>query len=155
MPNKRNAIGSPSRAMGKKRRTTSRTEGKRVQHEEIAPKKDRAGRRRTAKKTKEVGHVVAEVPVETADISSGEYYLNKKLYGGLNKLCPVEKFAKALHWIIQLKSRNDDILHYLNDFLLVESSKSWQYFELFQEVCNNIGIPLASDKDYITYVFWV
>ncbi|CAG2232005.1 unnamed protein product [Mytilus edulis] len=34
-------------------------------------KKDRVGRRRSAKKTKEVGHVVAEVPEETTDISSG------------------------------------------------------------------------------------
>ncbi|CAG2205563.1 unnamed protein product [Mytilus edulis] len=42
-----------------------------VQHEEIAQKKDGAGRRRPAKKTKEVGHVVAEVPEETTDISSG------------------------------------------------------------------------------------
>ncbi|CAG2189329.1 unnamed protein product [Mytilus edulis] len=71
MPNKRNAVGSPSRAMGKKRRTTSRTGGKKVQPEEIAQKKDGAGRRRPAKKTKEVGHVVAEVPEETTDISSG------------------------------------------------------------------------------------
>ncbi|XP_076075986.1 uncharacterized protein LOC143046807 [Mytilus galloprovincialis] len=72
MPNKRNAVGSPSRAMGKKRRTTSRTGGKKVQPEEIAQKKDGAGRRRSAKKTKEVGHVVAEVPEETTDISSEE-----------------------------------------------------------------------------------
>ncbi|CAG2241562.1 unnamed protein product [Mytilus edulis] len=71
MPNKRNAVGSPSRAMGKKRRTTSRTGGKKVQPEEIAQKKDGADRRRSAKKTKEVGHVVAEVPEETTDISSG------------------------------------------------------------------------------------
>ncbi|CAG2208508.1 unnamed protein product [Mytilus edulis] len=43
MPNKRNAIGSQSRAMGKKRRTTSRTGGNRVQHEEIAQKTELAG----------------------------------------------------------------------------------------------------------------
>ncbi|VDH97807.1 Hypothetical predicted protein [Mytilus galloprovincialis] len=43
MPNKRNAVGSPSRAMGKKRSTTSRTGGKKVQPEEIAQKKDGAG----------------------------------------------------------------------------------------------------------------
>ena len=74
MPNKRNAVGSPSRAMGKKRRTTSRTGGKKVQPEEIAQKKDGAGRKRHVKKTKEVGRVVAEVPEEpeeTTDISSG------------------------------------------------------------------------------------
>ncbi|CAG2208375.1 unnamed protein product [Mytilus edulis] len=33
MPNKRKAIGSPSRAMGKKRRTASRTGGQRVKNE--------------------------------------------------------------------------------------------------------------------------
>ncbi|VDI10431.1 Hypothetical predicted protein [Mytilus galloprovincialis] len=67
MPNKRNAIGSPSRAMGKKRRTANRTGGQRVQNEEIPQKKDGAGRKGTAKKTQGVGHVVAEGPVETTD----------------------------------------------------------------------------------------
>ncbi|VDI57749.1 Hypothetical predicted protein [Mytilus galloprovincialis] len=71
MPNKRNAIGSPSRAMGKKRRTANRTGGQRMQNEEIPQKKYGAGRRRTAKKTQGVGHVVAEGPVETTDFSSG------------------------------------------------------------------------------------
>ncbi|CAG2203971.1 unnamed protein product [Mytilus edulis] len=71
MPNKRNAIGSPSRAMGKKRRTANRTGGQRIQNEEIPQKKAGAGRRRTAKKTQGVGHVVAEGPVETTDFSSG------------------------------------------------------------------------------------
>ncbi|VDI46483.1 Hypothetical predicted protein [Mytilus galloprovincialis] len=51
MPNKINAIGSPSRAMGKKRRMANRTGGQRMQNEEIPQKKDGAGRRRPAKKT--------------------------------------------------------------------------------------------------------
>ncbi|CAG2198531.1 CD206 [Mytilus edulis] len=42
MPNKRNAIGSPSRAMGKKKRTASRTGGQRMQNEEISPKEGRS-----------------------------------------------------------------------------------------------------------------
>ncbi|VDI57232.1 Hypothetical predicted protein [Mytilus galloprovincialis] len=71
MPNKRNAVGSPSRAMGKKRRTANRTGGQIMPNEEITQKKDGAGRRRIAKKTQGVGHVVAEGPVETTDFSSG------------------------------------------------------------------------------------
>ncbi|VDI09340.1 Hypothetical predicted protein [Mytilus galloprovincialis] len=50
MPNKRNAIGSPSRAMGKKRRTANRTGGQIMQNEEITQKKDGAGRRRTCQR---------------------------------------------------------------------------------------------------------
>ncbi|VDI21823.1 Hypothetical predicted protein [Mytilus galloprovincialis] len=46
MPNKRNAVGSPSRAIGKKRRTANRTGGQIMQNEEITQKKDGAGRRR-------------------------------------------------------------------------------------------------------------
>ncbi|VDH93448.1 Hypothetical predicted protein [Mytilus galloprovincialis] len=80
----------------------------------------------------------------------GEYYLNKMLPMGASISCALwEKFAKALHWIIQLKSGNDDILHYLDDFLFVESSQTSKVgntLKLFQEVCNKIGIPLASDK---------
>ncbi|CAG2233631.1 unnamed protein product [Mytilus edulis] len=73
MPNKRNAIGSPSRAMGKKSRAASRTGGQIMQNEEITQKKDGAGRRRIAKKIQGVGHVVAEGPVETTDFSSGSW----------------------------------------------------------------------------------
>ncbi|VDI22162.1 Hypothetical predicted protein [Mytilus galloprovincialis] len=67
MPNKRNIIGSPSRAMGKKSRAASRTGGQRGHNE----KKNGAVRKRTAKKTQGVGHVVAEGPVETTDFTSG------------------------------------------------------------------------------------
>ncbi|XP_071151653.1 L-rhamnose-binding lectin ELEL-1-like [Mytilus edulis] len=56
--------------MAKKRRAASRTGGQRGQNEEIPQKKDGAGRKRTAKKTQGVGHVVAEEPVETTDFSS-------------------------------------------------------------------------------------
>ncbi|CAG2217128.1 unnamed protein product [Mytilus edulis] len=58
-------------AIGKKRRATSRTGGQRGQNEEIPQKKDETGRKRTAKKIQEVGHVVTEGPEETTDISSG------------------------------------------------------------------------------------
>ncbi|CAG2188259.1 unnamed protein product [Mytilus edulis] len=57
-------------AIGKKRRATSRTGGQRGQNEEIPQKKDETGRKRTAKKIQEVGHVVTEGPEETTDISS-------------------------------------------------------------------------------------
>ncbi|CAG2207794.1 unnamed protein product [Mytilus edulis] len=187
MPNKRNAVGSPSRAMGKKRRTTSRTEGKKVQPEEIAQKKDGAGRGRPAKKTKEVGHVVAEVHEETTDNSSGNeseedarafpslrheiannsvhftpsqessvhdtvgehvsFKIKEKIWEG--KFIELHSLLRTQKEMEELKSGNDDILHYLDDFLFVESSQTSKVgntLKLFQEVCNNIGIHLASDK---------
>ncbi|CAG2252096.1 unnamed protein product [Mytilus edulis] len=70
MPNKRNAIGSPSRAMGKKSRAASRTGGQRARMKK-SPKEGGAVRKRTAKKTQGVGHVMAEGPVETTDFPSG------------------------------------------------------------------------------------
>ncbi|VDI36537.1 Hypothetical predicted protein [Mytilus galloprovincialis] len=51
MPNKRNAIGSPSRAMERRRKTAKQDRRTEMQNKEIPQKKDGAGRRRTAKKT--------------------------------------------------------------------------------------------------------
>ncbi|CAG2205846.1 unnamed protein product [Mytilus edulis] len=266
MPNKRNAVGSPSRAMGKKRRTTSRTGGKKVQPEEIAQKKDGADRRRSAKKTKEVGHVVAEVPEENTDISSGNeseedarafpslrheiannsidftpsqessvhdtvgehvsFKIKEKIWEGKfielhsllrtqkemeevdegdlklkrGKIC-IEKRSSGVYlsinewtsafmifmsvYIENYCTRQQELLKYMrdirlaatrsenwatydeqfrlkveknpnlswgnihDDFLFVESSQTTKVgntLKLFQEVCNKIGIPLASDK---------
>jgi hypothetical protein len=60
-----------------------------------------------------------------------------------------EKFATALHWIIQDKSRNPSILHYLDDFLFMGPPNSDQCgttLTLFKHICQDIGIPIALEK---------
>jgi hypothetical protein len=63
-----------------------------------------------------------------------------------------EKFATALHWIIQQASRNAYILHYLDDFLFAGKPQSQQCMitlEEFQEICQDIGVPIAHEKTTI------
>ena len=51
-----------------------------------------------------------------------EYYFDKMLPMGASFSCALwEKFATVLHWITQQESGNENILHYLDDFLVVES----------------------------------
>ena len=60
-----------------------------------------------------------------------------------------EKFATVLHWIAQQESGNENILHYLDDFLFVESVDTFTVGEtlhVFEKVCHEIGVPLAKDK---------
>lgn len=60
-----------------------------------------------------------------------------------------EKDCNLTHWIIQSKSRNPSILHYFNDFLFASSPNSnlCQFtLDLFKQICNHIGVPIALDK---------
>lgn len=54
-----------------------------------------------------------------------KYNFDKMLQFGASISCAIwEKFASSLHWIIQPKSRNPSILHYLDDFPFVGSPNS-------------------------------
>ena len=59
------------------------------------------------------------------------------------------KSLLVLHWITQQQCGNQHILHYLDDFLFVESvdtSTVGKYLQVFEGVCREIGVPLAQDK---------
>lgn len=71
-----------------------------------------------------------------------------------------EKFATSLHLIIQSKSRNPSILHYLDDFLFagpVNSNFCQFTLDFFKEICNHIGVPIALDKTTVlnTTIFFL
>jgi hypothetical protein len=47
-----------------------------------------------------------------------KYYFDKCLPMGTSISCSLfESFSTALHWFVQDQSKNDNILHYLDDFL--------------------------------------
>lgn len=79
-----------------------------------------------------------------------KYYYDKMMPFGASISCATwERFATALHWIIQNKSRNPHILHYLDDFLFAGSGNSDQCkstLALFKQICQDIGVPLALEK---------
>lgn len=80
----------------------------------------------------------------------GKYFFDKMMPFGASISCAIwEKFATALHWIIQSSSRNPHILHYLDDFLFAgppNSNLCLSTLELFKNICSHIGIPIALDK---------
>lgn len=96
------------------------------------------------------------LPISPADFDllgikfQEQYYFDKMLPMGASISCALwEKFATVLHWITQQESGNENILHYLDDFLFVESVDTFSVGEtlhVFEKICHEIGVPLAKDK---------
>ena len=96
------------------------------------------------------------LPISPADFDllgitfQEEYYFDKMLPMGASISCALwEKFATVLHWIAQQESGDENILHYLDDFLFVELVDTFTVGEtlhVFEKVCREIGVPLAKDK---------
>jgi len=60
-----------------------------------------------------------------------------------------ESFSTALHWFVQDKSNNQNILHYLDDFLFGGVQGSLQCsstLSIFIDSCKEWGVPLAEEK---------
>lgn len=60
-----------------------------------------------------------------------------------------ESFSTALHWFVQNKSKNKNILHYLDDFLFGGVQGSLQCsstLSIFIDSCKEWGVPLAEEK---------
>jgi hypothetical protein len=60
-----------------------------------------------------------------------------------------EKFSTALHWFTEIKSGNENILHYLDDFLFgaeANTSTCKETLDTFRDICSMWGVPLAEDK---------
>ena len=60
-----------------------------------------------------------------------------------------ESFSTALHWFVQEQSANENILHYLDDFLFGSVAGTTQCSEtlsIFKDCCSDWGVPLAGDK---------
>jgi hypothetical protein len=61
----------------------------------------------------------------------------------------IREISTALHWFVQQESNNDNILHYLDDFLFGGKAETKQWcntLKVFQESCKVWGVPLADDK---------
>lgn len=96
------------------------------------------------------------IPIAPSDFDllgmkfGGYYYYDKMLPFGASISCALwEKFATSLHWIVEMKSGNDSILHYLDDYFFVENSESGNVghtLRTFQNICHEIGVPLNHDK---------
>ena len=79
----------------------------------------------------------------------GQYYFDKCLLMGTSVSCALfESFSTALHWYVQRISENDNILHYLDDFLIggdAEFNSCEDTLHTFKQTCKSWGVPLAED----------
>jgi hypothetical protein len=79
-----------------------------------------------------------------------QYFFDKFLPMGAFISCSLfEKCSTALHWFVQQESNNDNILHYLDDFLFggkAETKQCCNTLKVVQESCKIWGVPLADDK---------
>ncbi|CAC5410027.1 unnamed protein product [Mytilus coruscus] len=68
---------------------------------------------------------------------------------GCRTSCKIfEEFSTALEWIAHNKLGVSAIVHILDDFLIIEKSKSEALSKLkaFIHLCEDIGVPLAAEK---------
>lgn len=96
------------------------------------------------------------IPVAPSDFEllgfkfQNKYYYDKMLPFGASVSCATwERFASALHWIVQNRTRNPSILHYLDDFLFMgsaNSNKCQATLSEFKHICQDIGVPIALEK---------
>lgn len=79
-----------------------------------------------------------------------QYFFDKCLPMGASISSALfESFSTALHWVVQQQSKNDNILHYLDDFLFggeAQTSQCHDTLKCFQDSCKLWGVPLAEEK---------
>ena len=64
-------------------------------------------------------------------------------------LCSFQQIQHILRWLVRKKSNNQNIIHYLDDFLLVGKARypcCWHALDTFHQVCAQLGVPIAKDK---------
>ena len=81
------------------------------------------------------------------------YFIDKALPMGASCSPSLfEKFSTFVEWVARTAANTENIVHYADDFLIVgksdiEGSNSCQKIvEIFHDVCDRLGIPLAKEK---------
>ena len=78
------------------------------------------------------------------------YYVDKRMPMGCSISCSTfENFSTFLQFELKRRTTSQNIDHYLDDFFFAgsPSSNSCQYLmDLFTELCNEVGVPIADDK---------
>jgi hypothetical protein len=75
-----------------------------------------------------------------------KYYFDKCLpMGASSSWALFESLSTALHWFVQAKSKNNNILHYLDNFLFggkAGTDQCLDTLEVFKNSCESWGVPL-------------
>ena len=79
----------------------------------------------------------------------GNYYFDRSLPMGCRSSCAIfERFSTALEWAAKQIFQADEIIHVLDDFLLIAKSKQSceNLLSRFISLCNYLGVPIAPEK---------
>lgn len=79
----------------------------------------------------------------------GKYYYDRCMPMGCASSCKTfETFSTAVQWIAQQKLHIKNMLHLLDDFLIVSPSHvlCTNYLNSFLALCEDIGLPMAPEK---------
>ena len=79
----------------------------------------------------------------------GNYYFHRCLPMGCRSSCAIfERFSTALEWAAKQIFQADEIIHVLDDFLLIAKSKQSceNLLSRFISLCNYLGVPIAPEK---------
>ncbi|KAL9951074.1 hypothetical protein ACROYT_G043670 [Oculina patagonica] len=80
---------------------------------------------------------------------NGQYFYDRCMPMGCASSCKTfETFSTAVEWIAREKLSIQNILHLLDDFLIVAPSKSLchKQLDIFLSLCSYLGIPTAPEK---------
>ena len=79
----------------------------------------------------------------------GRFYFQRTLPQGCSSSCAIfEMFATALEAIFKYYSSGGAVVHFLDDFFFITVSEvmGCAHMRLFQDICDDIGVPLATHK---------
>ena len=79
----------------------------------------------------------------------GRYYFDNCLPMGCSSSCQLfELFSTALHWIVANYLPAVGVVHVLDDFLFIAENREicQEALKLFEDICLDIGVPLAPEK---------
>lgn len=96
------------------------------------------------------------LPIHPDDFSllgikvEGKYYIDKFLPMGLSQSAYLfEKVSTFLHWLTARKAGVETLDHMLDDFIFAgkrDSDSCWKLVMAFEEVCAELGVPIAVEK---------
>lgn len=96
------------------------------------------------------------IPIHPSDFCllgifiDGKYYFDKCMPFSCAIACPTfELFSTLLHWLVSRRAGNDNIIHYLDDFLFIGKQKSqtcYNTVQVFQQTCQKLGVLINHNK---------
>ncbi|XP_052062798.1 uncharacterized protein LOC127702580 isoform X1 [Mytilus californianus] len=81
----------------------------------------------------------------------GKYYYDKNLQMGCSSSCQIfENFSTAIEWIAKNKVLIPNIVHILDDFMIVDKTEDGckKKLERFLAICKDMGIPISKEKTF-------